>query len=66
MTTPTFLNADQAAAVLGVSRRFIEDELRRKNLRGTKLPGKLGWRLTAADIERYADSRANVSKVRSR
>jgi excisionase family DNA binding protein len=49
---------------LAISTRLVHDELRRKNLRGSKLPGKAGWRITEDDLQRYIDARANLAKVR--
>lgn len=60
----TLLTVSDVAERLAVSTRLIHDELRRKNLRGTKLPGKAGWRVTEDDLQRYIDARANLSKVR--
>lgn len=51
---------------LGVSERLVHDELRRKKMRGTKLPGNTGWRVSEDDLQRYLDARANLSKVRGR
>ncbi len=59
-----YLTVAQVAERLAVSERFVHDELRRKQLRGSKLPGNLGWRISEADLTRYIDARANLSKVR--
>lgn len=56
------LTVPEAAAELRVSQRFVLDELRRKNLRGSKTGA--GWRIDPADIKTYLDSKANVSRVR--
>lgn len=57
------LTPAQAADRVPCSERFIKDELRRKNLRGIKVPG-VGWRIEEDDLERYMDAHANVPKVR--
>lgn len=56
-----FLTPEEVAAELRSSVRFVHDELRRKNLRGSKLNG---WRISRADLQTYIDSRANVRPVR--
>ena len=58
------LTVADVAARLVASERFVADELRRKHLRGTKLPGKAGWRVSEDDLQRYIDARANLAKVR--
>lgn len=58
------LTVADIAERLGVSTRLIHDELRRKNLRGSKLPGSAGWRVSEDDLQRYVDAKANLSKVR--
>lgn len=63
MSTPLLTVADIAER-LGISTRLVHDELRRKHLRGSKLPGKAGWRITEDDLQRYIDARANLGKVR--
>lgn len=60
------LSVGDVAERLGVSTRLVHDELRRKRLRGSKLPGKAGWRVSEDDLQRYIDARANLSKVRGR
>lgn len=60
MTTP-LLTVKEVALVLKVSERFVLDELRRKNLRGSKAGG---WRVSEADLDIYLDAKANVSRVR--
>lgn len=57
-----YLTTDEAAAELRLSRRFVADELRRKNLRGILVGGQ--WRIDPADLETYLASRANVRPVR--
>lgn len=64
MNAPAYLDADQAAALLGVSTEYVLRELRRKNLRGAKI-GRT-WRLTAEDVERYVEAHMNVSRVRGK
>lgn len=58
------LSVADAAERLGVSVQLIYGELRRKQLRGSKLPGKAGWRISEDDLQRYIDARANLAKVR--
>ena len=56
------LTVPDVAVILAASERFVLDELRRKNLRGTKLAA--GWRIAEADLDTYLDAKANVSRVR--
>lgn len=55
------LTVEAVAQRLGCSERFVKDELRRKNLRGSKVPG---WRVSEMDLSAYIDAKANVSRVR--
>lgn len=59
-----YLTSADVAEALSTSERYVLDELRRKNLRGTKLGGKLGWRVTEDDLAAYLEAKANVSRVR--
>lgn len=59
-----YLTVSEVATHLSVSERLVHDELRRKHMRGSKLPGKAGWRVSEDDLQRYIDARANLSKVR--
>lgn len=59
------LTADEVAAELNATRRYVIAELRRKNLRGYKLGGNAGWRVERADLDRYKAALANVSRVRA-
>lgn len=61
MYQPTYLTVPEVAQELRCSERFVLDELRRKNLRGSKAPG---WRVHTDDLKSYMDAHANVSKVR--
>jgi excisionase family DNA binding protein len=54
----------EVAEFLRASERYVLDELRANNLRGTKLGGRAGWRINEADLQTYMDAKANVSKVR--
>lgn len=63
MSRPLLTVAD-AALILKRSERFVLDELRRKNLRGSKYGG--AWSISESDLDTYLDSKANVSRVRSR
>ena len=62
MTGP--LTVPEVAERLRVSERYVLDELRRRNLRGIKLAGRAGWRVSEEDIATYLDAKANVSRVR--
>lgn len=59
-----YLTVVEAADELRCSERFVLDELRRKNLRGLKLKGSVGWRIDPADVRVYLDAHANVTRVR--
>lgn len=56
-----YLSVAEVAARIGSSPRFVLDELRRKNLRGSKLHE---WRIAEADLKAYLDAKANVRPVR--
>lgn len=56
------LSFTEAADALRKSSRFVLDELRRKNLRGSKFGGE--WHVAPADLDAYIEAHANVSKVR--
>lgn len=56
------LKVADAANVLGVSERFVLDELRRKNLVGVKMAA--GWRIDSEDLGRYIEAHKNVRPVR--
>ena len=58
------LTVSDVAQRLTVSVRYVLDEIRRKNLRASKLGGKAGWRVTETDLQTYMDAIANVAKVR--
>lgn len=58
------LTVSDVAERLTVDRRYVLNEIRRKNLRASKLGGKAGWRVTEADLQTYIDAIANVAKVR--
>jgi len=62
MSEPTLLTVKEAADRLRRSTRFVVDELRRKNLRGSKYGG--AWSISEADLETYLAAKANVSPVR--
>lgn len=61
MTASAYLTVEEIAAELRCNKRFVLDELRRKNLRGLKTG--IGWRITPADFATYMDSHANVRPV---
>lgn len=56
------LTVPEVSERLKCSDRFVLDELRRKNLRGSKVAG--GWRVAEADIDAYIAAHANVRPVR--
>jgi excisionase family DNA binding protein len=64
MTATTWLTVPEVAAELKCGEQFVREELRRKNLRGTKLKNRAGWRVDRADLAIYMDAQANVSRVR--
>ena len=64
MTVTAWLTVPEVAAELKCDEQFVRAELRRKNLRGTKLPNRAGWRVDRADLGTYMDAQANVSRVR--
>lgn len=62
MTTPTRLTVSEVADELRCSERHVNDEIRRLNLRATKVGGR--WLIDPDDISAYVDAKANVSRVR--
>lgn len=58
----TYLTVKEAAERIRRSPRFVLDELRRKNLRGSRYGG--AWSIDETDLETYVAAKANVSKVR--
>jgi excisionase family DNA binding protein len=58
------MTVSEVAERLRVSERYVLDELRGNNLRGTKLGGRAGWRISESDLATYVDAKANVSRVR--
>lgn len=58
------LTVPEVAEQLRCSERFVLDEIRRKNLRASKIGG--AWKLTPEDVERYENAKANVPAVRRR
>jgi excisionase family DNA binding protein len=55
------LTPREVADRLDCSERFVLDEIRRKNLRASKLNG---WRIAEDDLSNYVDAKANVRAVR--
>lgn len=55
------LTVDEVAERLRCSVRYVHDELRRKNLRGTKAAC---WLISEDDLTAYIDAKANVRPVR--
>lgn len=60
--TADLLSVSDAADRMRKSTRFVLDELRRKNLRGSKFGGE--WHISPADLEAYVEAHMNVSKVK--
>ncbi|HEY4267073.1 MAG TPA: helix-turn-helix domain-containing protein [Galbitalea sp.] len=58
------LTVAEAAEKLRKSERFVLDELRRKNLRGSKYGGS--WQVSEAAIDVYIAAHQNVSAVQRR
>lgn len=56
------LSVAETAARLRKSPRFVLDELRRKNLRGSKFGGE--WHVNPDDLDVYVEAHANVSRVK--
>ena len=56
------MTVSEAADRLRKSTRFVLDELRRKNLRGSKFGGE--WHVRPVDLDAYIEAHANVSKVK--
>lgn len=57
------LTVPEAAERLRRSERFVLDELRRKNLRGSKFGA--GWRIAEVDVDVYIEAHMNVRKVKA-
>jgi excisionase family DNA binding protein len=53
VTMPTTLTTDQVASQLQVHRITVQRWLREGRLRGTKLPGKAGWRIDERELVRF-------------
>ena len=62
--TIQLLTVPEVAEALKCDEQFVRAELRRKNLRGTKLPNRAGWRVSMDDLRTYVDAKANVTAVR--
>ncbi len=58
----TLLTVKEAAERLRRSPRFVLDELRRKNLRGSRYGG--AWSIREDDLDTYLAAKANVTAVR--
>lgn len=57
------LTVREAAARLRRSERFVLDELRRKNLRGSRYGG--AWSIAEGDLDTYIAAKANVTSVKA-
>jgi len=55
------LSVTEVAEILRQSNRFVVDELRRKNLVGSKFGGQ--WHISAADVDSYVEAHRNVRAV---
>lgn len=58
----SLLTVPEVAEKLKCSDRFVLDELRRKNLRGSKVAAS--WRVSETDVDIYIEAHANVRPVR--
>ncbi len=56
------LTVPEVAERLRKSERFVKDELRRKNLRGSRFGG--AWHVSDSDLKIYIEAHANVSPVK--
>lgn len=56
------LTVRAVAERLHKSERFVLDELRRKNLRGSRFGG--AWHVAEDDLTAYVEAHMNVAKVR--
>ncbi len=61
--TTSLLTVIDVAKHLRMSERFVQDELRRGRLRGTKTGNQ--WRIDPADLDAYKAGNANVEAARS-
>lgn len=61
MSAADYMTVEEIAAELRCNKRFVLDELRRKNMRGLKTG--VGWRITPDDFRTYMDAHANVRPV---
>lgn len=55
------LTIDETADELGMSTRYVLDEIRRKNLRASKFGNR--WKVARADLAVYVAAHANVRPV---
>jgi excisionase family DNA binding protein len=62
--THALLTVPEVAERLRMSERFVLDELRRKNLRGSRFGG--AWHVDEADLAIYIEAHANVRPVAGR
>lgn len=56
------LTVVEVAERLRLSAYFVKDELKRKNLRGSKIGRE--WRVSEDDLDTYINAKANVSRSR--
>jgi hypothetical protein len=62
MSRKPLLNVTEVALILKRSDAFVLREIRRKNLRGSKIGG--AWSVDEGDLDTYIDAKANVARVR--
>lgn len=56
----TLLTTDEVAAELRRKPRFVREELKRGNLRGSRVGGD--WRIREDDLESYLEAQLNVPR----
>lgn len=59
-------NVPDVAQALGVHPETVRQWLRTRELRGYKLGGRAGWRVQAAELERFKAARSNADLTRER
>ena len=57
------LSTEDASRELGMSERYVLDEIRRKNLRASKFGNR--WKVDRADLAVYIAAHANVRPVKA-
>jgi excisionase family DNA binding protein len=59
-TPERLLTVEDVAERLQVTRESVRRYLRTKQLAGTRLGTKAGWRIREADLERFMEARQNI------